>query len=1039
MNINGCCFFSLFFFFFFFFLLFKMEFIFNSMPHFDRGQYVLSEWLAKLEQRFDLVVQTDIKKIRLCQIYIGQTGKDILSRLGENATWDGAKTTLLSRLGDGTRRYQILSTMASASPAILTLADVLSQPNPWNLHRFIFFNEQHHPFPYRECRNLKRIIKRFQSSKQNYKLWAIPTAYVRLCEKEQILLRDVLPATAEWMFDEESGRYVLSRRGRHLVIHECNCDPITITWTEEDFGDQLALNSKNQNLLSLHLDDGTQEEGAGSMLEQLSQLSSTNENSVVASGPAAEPGSASAPSSSAVDGTLPANQNSAAQGSVTPSTVKQTRYGQIVKPADSFSMMASQCPVPSSLSTLDVLGPSILPTTFSAVLFTGDDGVGRVLTRTKDLRRICEWLKGQGRVEINGQKQSGRQTLPPAARSGLRVLLPPDVEWLYHTDKDVYVCYHRGRPLELLGGNVSHEAAPSPSHPSVAVLNPSSNLPGHQHHVFQGAGNVPEGGQPLTITSTEEDFGDQLALNSENQNLSSLHLGDCTQEGGAGNMLEQLSQISSTNENAAAAALGPTAKPGPASASSSPAAAVTLSVNQNSAAQGSVTERGVYKAPSTVKQTSHGQIVKPADSFSMMASHCPVPSPLSTLDVLGSSLLPTTFSAVLFTGDDGGGRVLKRPRDLRRILEWLKGQGRVEINGQKQPGRQSLPPAARSGLRDLLPPDVEWLYHTGKEVYVCCRQGQPLEFCGGNMSHEEAPSPSRSSVAVPNPLSSLPGHLHHVFQVAGNVPGGGQPLTITCTEEDGGDQLALNSKNQILSSLHLGDGTQEGGTGNMLEQLSQGSHDIFNLGAKAERLSGNAYTGEATTAHSTRESSPQVEGPHSPASSIPDPVLCRTKSGGVSEAPTMHQALSKMASSFPATLTHTDVVDTQPNPWNLHSFVFFKEGGHHYIYKRPRDLKGIIRRGQGLNLKLCTFPSTSARYLQHGAKEVLRDALPATAEWMFNEESGKYYLSRRGRHLVFVGGNCDPPTITWAEEVGGDLPAGNSKNENLSSSPQVIK
>ena len=135
----------------------------------------------------------------------------------------------------------------------------------------------------------------------------------------------------------------------------------------------------------------------------------------------------------------------------------------------------------------------------------------------------------------------------------------------------------------------------------------------------------------------------------------------------------------------------------------------------------------------------------------MMASHCPVPLLLFTLDVLGPSILPTTFSAVLFMGEDGVARVLKWPRDLWLIREWLKGQVRVQINGLKQPGRQTLAPAARSGLRDLLPPDIEWLYHTGKEVYVCCHRGRLLGFRGGDVSLLVAPSPLRSSVTVLNP------------------------------------------------------------------------------------------------------------------------------------------------------------------------------------------------------------------------------------------------------------------------------------------------
>ena len=145
----------------------------------------------------------------------------------------------------------------------------------------------------------------------------------------------------------------------------------------------------------------------------------------------------------------------------------------------------------------------------------------------------------------------------------------------------------------------------------------------------------------------------------------------------------------STNQNPAApgpdAALGPAAEPGLRPAYSLSAVADTLPANQNSAAQGTVTGRGISKAWSTVMRTRYERIVKSADHFSMMASHCPVPSPPPILDVLGLSILPTTFRAVLFMAEDGVARVAKWPRDHRRIHDWLKDQARVQINSQKQP------------------------------------------------------------------------------------------------------------------------------------------------------------------------------------------------------------------------------------------------------------------------------------------------------------------------------------------------------------------
>ena len=103
--------------------------------------------------------------------------------------------------------------------------------------------------------------------------------------------------------------------------------------------------------------------------------------------------------------------------------------------------------------------------------------------------------------------------------------------------------------------------------------------------------------------------------------------------------------------------------------------------------------------PNSITRTRYGQLVKPADRFSMMASHCPVPSPLSNLDVLGPSILPTTFSAALVTAEDGVGRVLKQPRDIWQICDWLKDHGHVQINGQKQPGCQALAPAPEVATR----------------------------------------------------------------------------------------------------------------------------------------------------------------------------------------------------------------------------------------------------------------------------------------------------------------------------------------------------
>ena len=79
-----------------------MNSIINNMPKYDHWRHVLSDWLAELDQRFQLnEVGEDQNKITWCQLLIGATGSSILSRLGEDVTWETAKEALLSRLGIG--------------------------------------------------------------------------------------------------------------------------------------------------------------------------------------------------------------------------------------------------------------------------------------------------------------------------------------------------------------------------------------------------------------------------------------------------------------------------------------------------------------------------------------------------------------------------------------------------------------------------------------------------------------------------------------------------------------------------------------------------------------------------------------------------------------------------------------------------------------------------------------------------------------------------------------------------------------------------
>ena len=82
-----------------------MNSIVNHMGKYDHRQHVLSDWLTELEQRFQLGdVDTDRSKITWCQLLIGATGSSILAGLEDDASWEVAKETLLSRLGVGSVR-----------------------------------------------------------------------------------------------------------------------------------------------------------------------------------------------------------------------------------------------------------------------------------------------------------------------------------------------------------------------------------------------------------------------------------------------------------------------------------------------------------------------------------------------------------------------------------------------------------------------------------------------------------------------------------------------------------------------------------------------------------------------------------------------------------------------------------------------------------------------------------------------------------------------------------------------------------------------
>ena len=103
-----------------------MNYIVNHMRKYDHRQHVMSDWLTELEQRFQLAdVETDKRKITWCQLLIGATGSSILAGLEDDASWEMAKETLLSRLGVGSVRdeaWAALKELKQGSKEIVELA-----------------------------------------------------------------------------------------------------------------------------------------------------------------------------------------------------------------------------------------------------------------------------------------------------------------------------------------------------------------------------------------------------------------------------------------------------------------------------------------------------------------------------------------------------------------------------------------------------------------------------------------------------------------------------------------------------------------------------------------------------------------------------------------------------------------------------------------------------------------------------------------------------------------------------------------------------
>ena len=103
-----------------------MNSIVNFMEKYDHRQHELPDWLTEPEQRFQLgQVEADRAKITWCQLLIGATGSNILASLEDEATWESARETLLSRLGAGSVReeaWDALKQLKRGSKEIIVLA-----------------------------------------------------------------------------------------------------------------------------------------------------------------------------------------------------------------------------------------------------------------------------------------------------------------------------------------------------------------------------------------------------------------------------------------------------------------------------------------------------------------------------------------------------------------------------------------------------------------------------------------------------------------------------------------------------------------------------------------------------------------------------------------------------------------------------------------------------------------------------------------------------------------------------------------------------
>ena len=110
----------------------NMEFVFQSMPKFDRKTGTISEWINKFECRCGIAnINDDAKRIQLCKLFVGQTGEDILGGLPDAATWDNAKQALVDRIGEGSLQEEAWTALKNLTRNGRDLVDVGSEAEKW--------------------------------------------------------------------------------------------------------------------------------------------------------------------------------------------------------------------------------------------------------------------------------------------------------------------------------------------------------------------------------------------------------------------------------------------------------------------------------------------------------------------------------------------------------------------------------------------------------------------------------------------------------------------------------------------------------------------------------------------------------------------------------------------------------------------------------------------------------------------------------------------------------------------------------------------